>query len=107
MQLTFPAAAPLHSLSWPLPGPAPNSIQIPGPWETRPPPHEHTYCLSPGKPKGHPHMLYRQAFSSLSSAPGPSHRLTTLSEGGGLSSADVQSRWGRLHLGLGANSCKP
>lgn len=51
-------------------------------------------------------MLHRQAFSSLPTAPGPSLRLTTFSEGGGLSSADVQGRWGRLHLGPGANSFK-
>lgn len=72
MQLTFPAAAPPHSPSWPLPGPAPNSIQIPGPWETRPPhEHTHTHCLSPTKPKGHPHRLHSQAFSQppLSSWP--------------------------------------
>lgn len=54
MQLTFPAAAPLHSLSWPLPGPAPNSIQIPGPWETRPPLMNTHTALALASPKATP-----------------------------------------------------
>lgn len=78
MQLTFPLQHPYT----PYPGPCQGQPLILsrslGPHE-----HTHTYCLSPGKPKGHPHMLHRQAFSSLPSAPGPSHKLTTLNEGGG------------------------